>query len=665
MIISTAAGLGTGGLAFAVILLGFGRDLGRTALASGFYSGVYDLQGRALLDGSIAVPDGSMGIEGFVRGDQTFMYFPPFPAVLRLPVLMTTNEFDGRLTLVSMAIAYVVFAVMLTKLAWLALARVTESDEVTRTGATLVGIFLAAASGGTFLTYDAALPWVYHEVYLWAVASAVGALYWLTRVVIEPSWYAARWLGFFALVAVGTRATEGWALCLTVIGVALWMRFRPSTAGHRTAWWGVLTAGAVPLAASIALNVYKFGHPLLFPLQDQVWTQLNDHRQAALDANGGGLTGPQFFTTSFMAYLRPDGIRFVDYFPFITLPAEPAQAYNGAFVDQAYRTGSATAFMPLLMLLTIVTVLVLLGRWAPVGARAFRAPMLAGILITGGVMGYGYYATRYTTEFVPALVLGGAVGTALVVRLVGRWRPGRVPAVALAAVLTVFAVLAQLAIGTASLATAARGTTLRDYLAWQQRVSPDAQADLVGTVTGLPEGGRTDDLAIRGDCDAWYLNTGDAYEPWLTVQSRDVAVRVRADGTLRAGRMLLFEVPQTQQRVLLEVDDDEQLRVVLRDPDGEAGGAWVSLPPEGYLQVTLRNLTELGAWQVTGSAGGFVGYVSSTYIDDDWISHPTDLVDGTSDDAAERLGVRLEDVATLDLPLCRSLLERSGVAAGG
>ena len=39
-----------------------------------------------------------------------------------------------------------------------------------------------------------------------------------------------------------------------------------------------------------------------------------------------------------------------------------------------------------------------------------RAPFVAGVLVTGGVMGYGYLAHRYTSEFVPALVLGGAVG---------------------------------------------------------------------------------------------------------------------------------------------------------------------------------------------------------------------------------------------------------------
>ena len=69
--------------------------------------------------------------------------------------------------------------------------------------------------------------------------------------------------------------------------------------------------------------------------------------------NGGTITGPQFFSSSFVTYFRPDGIRFVDYFPCITLPAEPARSYGGAFLDQSYRTGSVTAFMPLLFLATL------------------------------------------------------------------------------------------------------------------------------------------------------------------------------------------------------------------------------------------------------------------------------------------------------------------------
>ena len=55
--------------------------------------------------------------------------------------------------------------------------------SLSRTEAVLSGVFLAAVLGGSVVTFDASLPWVYHEVYLWSMASVVGSLYWLLRVV--------------------------------------------------------------------------------------------------------------------------------------------------------------------------------------------------------------------------------------------------------------------------------------------------------------------------------------------------------------------------------------------------------------------------------------------------------------------------------------------------
>ena len=414
-VISTSAGIIVGGIVHLLTLFNFSADLGRTA-TSGFFSGVYEVQARAFLDGRIAVPDGSMAIEGFIRGDDTYMYFPPWPALLRMPVLMTTREFDGRLTLLSMGLAWIVFVVCAVKLVWWLHARLTDRTTVSRGEAVLVAIFLAATGGGTFMTYDASLPWVYHEVYAWAIAASLGALYWLLRVLTAPDWHAVRWLGAFCFVAIATRATSGWALCLTVVAVGLWFAVRRSTPERRMLWWGILLAGAIPLGLSIAYNLHKFDHVYMFPLQDQVWTQVNAHRREALAANGGAITGLQFFPTAFHAYLWPTGIRFVDYFPWITLPARPPEALAGAFVDQAYRTASATAFMPLFMLLQVISTVVVFGPWAPSRARVLRVPMISAVLITGGVMAYGYFAARYASEFVPALVLGGAVGTVLAAR---------------------------------------------------------------------------------------------------------------------------------------------------------------------------------------------------------------------------------------------------------
>ena len=81
-----------GALAYGLTLLNYRWDLERTANPLGYASNFFDAQGRALLDGHLFVPAGSLGIEGFVQRGHEYMYFAPLPALLRIPVLMTTTS---------------------------------------------------------------------------------------------------------------------------------------------------------------------------------------------------------------------------------------------------------------------------------------------------------------------------------------------------------------------------------------------------------------------------------------------------------------------------------------------------------------------------------------------------------------------------------------------
>ena len=665
-LVGTTAGLVVGGLAFFLTLFDYSFSLTRTALGTGYFSGFYDQQARRLLDGHLDVPTGSLGIEGFVHGGKTFMYFPPWPALLRMPVLLTTHEYDGRLTMLSMAIAWVVFSVMVVKLIWLLAPLLTGMEEVGRSTAALVGVFLAAATGGTFLTFDGAEPWVYHEAYMWAVASVVGGIYWLVRLLTQPSRHAAWWVFVFALLSVGSRATEGWSLCLVVIAVALFMRFRPDHAARDPLWSRVLLAGVVPLLLSIAVNEYKFGTVYIFPLQDQVWTQLNADRRAALAANGGGLTGPQFFTTSFMAYLRPDGIRFTDYFPFITLPAHPAPSYNGAFVDQSYRTGSATAFMPVFLAMFVVAFVAVFRPRARRELSLLRMPMLVSILVTGGVLGYGYYSARYTTEFVPALVLGAAVSTALLCGLVRRRPQWRAPALAVLSIGAVFSILAQMSIGTTMEAFVHRGALLERYVQWQHDVSPGAQARLVSQVKALPTGGHTDDLAILGNCQTLYINTGDQYEPWLPVQDRDRVLQLSPTGPLHPGRVTLVHVSgNTDEGVRIEVNRQRQLRFVTWNGTAKAIGARFDMPTDGGVRLGIRDLISFGYFEFVSTPGGPAGYLPSVYFDSQWNSLPALLTVRSDATSLAAMGLELKEEPGLPMQLCHELARSAGIQISG
>lgn len=671
---ATTAGLVVGGIPFFLVLLNFRTDVLRTAVAQRFASNFFDLQASAFLDGRLTVPNGALGIEGFVIDGETYMYFPPFPALLRLPVQMLTHDLDGRLTLPFMALAWVVLAVVTTRLVWLVRDCLRPGVPVSRSEAVAAAILLAAVTGGTVLTFDAALPWVYHEVYLWATALAVGCAYWLLRVALDPSRSAILWLGGFTLATALTRTPGGWAMSGAAMALAGWMvlrRGRPQRRAGLLRPLAVLTAGLVPLAASVTYNWVKFGHPYLFPLESQVWTLVNAHRRKALEVNGGTITGPQFFETSLVNYFRPDGIRFVDYFPWITLPAEPARAYGGAFLDQTYRTGSVTAFMPLLLLLALAALPTLLDPRTRGPAAALRWPALGALLVGGGVMGYGYLANRYTSDFVPALVVLGTVG----LWSVSRWRVPRAtvvrPVLLVAmAVLCAFSVAAQVATGTLAAAQTHRGPELTSYLSLQERLSggPGSPVSrLVSRSDALPGPGSADELHITGDCESLYVHTGDQYEPWNLVEQRTMVVDVLPTfvdyhpGTLR----LLQQDGVEMRYVSLEFDRDApQARLVVEDKDGNFYSPWFEVARDRLVRVTAEAVPELFQTRIRVDGNpDYDLYVPVGEWDKDWYNDLTRLTFMTGHDGGSTDHVRVTNSWGPIPSLCQRLLRDAGSAA--
>lgn len=676
--IATGSGVAVGGAAYLLTLFAFGRDLTRTAMGIGYASNFFDLQARAFMDGRISVPRGSLGIEGFVVRGHEYMYFPPFPALLRIPVLFTTDEYDGRLTLLSMALAFVLMAVMTTKLVWLVRDLMYPQRPVGWLESASMAVFIGLALGGTTLTFDASDPWVYHEVYAWAIPLVIGSMYWMLRVLRPadgaPDPKAIAWLVVFDLATIMTRTTGGWAVCLVSIGIGVWL-LTGRLAGdgpagrrsHRRAGWWVLGGAAAALGAGIAYNWVKFRHPFLFPLEDQVWTGVNERRREALAVNGGTITGPQFFTTSFVAYFRPDGIRFVDYFPWVTLPAEPARGRDGAFLDQSYRTGSITAFMPWLLLMTALATVHVFRPGVDAARRALRAPLVAGVLVTAGVMGYGYLAFRYTSEFVPALVLGGAIGTVVVTQWLAR-RNRAVATLGLVVMVAsmVFSVGAQMLTGFSETAMTARGPALQRYLALQHDLSAGAQASLVTSVDGLPRGGDTDDIAIRGDCDAVYLNTGDDSQPWVPVEHRSLVFALTLDRDFTATSVKLGILRSKEPGIIwLQTNNQGEARVLLDTDTGVYPGYWFDVKPPGEVRLGVRDDPDLGYAEVSSTPGGFIGFLRSFDYDESWIGSSVDVraVKPRTRKMAEH-GISLSVERGLDPPLCRRILTTARAAGG-
>lgn len=650
-------GVGIGAAAYFLTLLHYSTDLLRGATAIRYAEQFFDLQADALRAGHLWVPPNSLGIEGFVVDDRTYSYFGIFPALLRIPVQLVTHEYDGRLTLVSMAIGWIVYATMTTRLFWLIRSCMGRPATPTRLESVLAALFLAASTGGTVLTFDAALPWVYHEVYVWSVASVVGSFYWLLRVLNAPDKRSIGWLFAFAMIAALTRTPGGWAVCLATIAAALWLasgRLRPRDPGL---WLRVLAAGMVPLLTGMLINYLKFRHPYMFPLQNQVWTQLNAHRREILAANGGTLAGLQFFPSALVNYFRLDGIRFVDFFPWVTLPPEAAEGH-GAVLDQSSRTGSVPSFMPLLFVLALASIPVLFRRGLPSGVRTIRLIWFGALLMTGGVMAYGYIAYRYTSEFVPGLVVGAAVTTIAV----GGWLSSRprvlsVIFVGAFAALTVFSLTAQMVVGYTIAATTYKGPALESYLSNQVAVSGSTASykRLVTQSDGLPLGGKADDLWIRGDCDALYFNTGEAADPWFLVQERDTAVVVRTGSAVAPGLYpLLRDTEESDNTVDLRVTEDRQAQLVIDTVDeGVKRGQLFELPPDVEIRVGSRVMPEYGFAQISSTPGGVVGFLPTAR----WDANQKPMFSSIEPAPAvgETPGLSVRPAEVLPLPLCQRI----------
>ena len=177
---------------------------------------------------------------------------------------------------------------------------------------------------------------------------------------------------------------------------------------------------------------------------------------------------------------------------------------------------------------------------------------------------------------------------------------------------------------------------------------------------GDPQGGAADDLWIRGDCDALYLNTGEVAERWVLVQERDTAVRIQTGPQPSLGTYELMRSTSPQPRsVWLEVLPSHQARVLLRNEGGEYRGIPFDLPPDADIRIGARNLSELGYAEITANPGGFVGYLAVSDWSKDWTAVPSHFRVSAQPDLSGK-GVLITPAPTLPLELCQRIARSTG-----
>jgi len=513
----------------------------------GRQSDFYEVQARALLDGTLAMDQRVLGIESFARGDQHFMYFGPVPAVLRLPVVAITRSFDGRLAAISMFCALVVIFVTVRWIGWNLRRRAVPGHQaVSRLETIAVGLVMLSVIGGSSLLYASARTAIYHEAILWGVALTLAAiaalLAWLDvddvnalraqRLMLLTSVFTMLALLTRPSVAGGALAALGLVAAKVVIDRLFRHRRDSETvsqngseagssndSGASLATCSVLaSAVALPVVAYSIVNWLKFRSLFGVPFDQQAFTLLSEQRRAMLAANGGSLFNWKFVPNNLFAYVRPDSIGLDGTFPFLQ-PSRPAITIGSPVYDLIDLTAGIPTTMPLLVGLAMVgTWFVIRGR--PPELRPLRAVLIGGALGTVAVLAIGYLANRYQSDFLPPLIVGAFVG----VPVAARWFESlpqtahvrrRLVAGGSAALLAV-GLSTNLALGYSyqrAYGPSTHPDVVAEYIDLQRRVDGllgDGRLSAVRVADALSPSSSLGDVAIIGQCDALFLSDGGA-----------------------------------------------------------------------------------------------------------------------------------------------------------
>ena len=313
----------------------------------------FDLQARAMFHGHLSLPNGALGLEGFVHDGRTYTYFGLFGSIIRMPILLITNSLDGKLTTISILVAWLVAGLFTALLLWKVRFLLRGDAVMGRMEATGYGILMAAIMGGSVWMVLGAIPYVFGEDIVWSICLTIGSIFALLGVVERPSRGRVIASGVLILCASLDRATTGWACVLGACLIAAWFFLGFGGKENRRWWLPIALAGLIPLVIGCAVNYAKFGVAFNVPITEQVWSQVNGYRKQFLAANHNSEVGTVFIPTDFLTYFRPDSVSFSNVFPYVTLPTSPPTAVGGVLFDKLYRTSSVSVSMPVLFLLSL------------------------------------------------------------------------------------------------------------------------------------------------------------------------------------------------------------------------------------------------------------------------------------------------------------------------
>lgn len=282
---------------------------------------------------------------------------------------------------------------------------------------------------------------------------------------------------------------------------------------------------------------------------------------------------------------------------------------------------------------------------------------------------YGYLAHRYISEFLPVLTIGAVIGFVDIGRRLDgvsrRIKKGVIVAVAL---VTAYGVFANGATALTAARVTWRGGRLEQFVTWQYDFGRRTGHidDLVAQSETLPADGPADRLQIVGDCNALYLATGDDYEPWVTVQVRDLHVTITAElDSYDYGLLPLITFDGLHsRRILVESDGEGHIRLRVGEGYVFYPTEWVDFGPGDSIDVHVHVDTERDRFYIRfgDTDAGFVAAAETNGNRPIAISEPRFTLPSWLDQGI--VGLQLRSSYGPRLDLCDDLLDEIDSPSG-
>lgn len=356
----------------------------------------YDSLARSLWQGSAEVRHEDIQWEAWSVGGRSFMYFGPFPALLRM---LPEAFMPSRHGLWSRASGFLALVLCLGAVVAVARRQLGENERLTERGRALLFFATVAAVGmGSSLVLVGSLANLYHEAILWGLCAALWGVFFALGA-LRADAGACRSLGLLSAaagVAFLSRVTFGLPLYALAVGLALrWvlLQVRRDRQPLRT----VLGRAALALLPAVAAGLFhlwynhaRFGSPFEF-------APFAAYEAAAKPS---GVDSPFHWSrvpSGVLAYLRISGENFSLRAPFLLF------AHPRVFRPELYRDLTTWLISPLLvspwLLVTLLGGLLLPGR--PGERRRWALCALPFAVQCLLIFAYYWLAYRFTAEFLP------------------------------------------------------------------------------------------------------------------------------------------------------------------------------------------------------------------------------------------------------------------------